>query len=242
LGPTGIDVALSWPGRTVSSRRPPDDAQVRASSDVPVWHLACTIPGYPMATHSALSVRAMAVVLAVSLAMSGCATKLRNVPTQALARQPVTIVERDHHDCEAAITGTLKGAWFPAEVEYASCLIARNYQVWVQVLDASVELRKASLKSKMPPARIMSDMVMCEQFVQDKVTVAEMVGRPVAFAASVFFWPAFLASFAASSTLFVYRERDYAACMGPRGYLVTPWRPAPGDQVAKRPFDDRMSP
>jgi hypothetical protein len=73
-------------------------------------------------------------------------------------------------------------------------------------------------------------------------TVAEMVGRPVAFAASVFFWPAFLASFAASSTLFVYRERDYAACMGPRGYLVTPWRPAPGDQVAKRPFDDRMSP
>ena len=122
----------------------------------------------------------IAVVLAVSVAMSGCATKLRNVPTQALSKQPVSVVERDHHDCEEAITGTLKGAWFPAEVEYASCLVARNYQVWVQVLDASVEMRKASLKSKIPPARIMSDMVTCEQFVQDKVTVAETVGRPVA--------------------------------------------------------------
>src|SRR5882672_11082043 len=102
--------------RTVSSRPPPDDAQVRVSSDVPMWHPACRIHGYPMAKRSELSVRAVAVVLAVSIAMSGCATKLRNVPTQALARQPVTIVERDHHDCEGAITGTLKGAWFPAEV------------------------------------------------------------------------------------------------------------------------------
>src|SRR6185295_15715909 len=190
-----------------------------------VWHLACTIPSIPMAKPTAFSLRVIAVVLAVAMATSGCATKLRNVPTQPLARQENIIVDRDHHDCEGAITGTLKGAWFPAEVEYASCLVARNYQVWVQVLDASVELRKASLKSKIPPARVVSDMVTCEQFVQDKVTVAEMVGRPVAFAASVFFWPAFLASFAASSTLFVYRERDYAACMEPRGYRVTPWRP-----------------
>ena len=194
-----------------------------------------------MATHSALSVRAMAVVLAVSLAMSGCATKLRNVPTQALAKQPVTIVERDHHDCEAAITGTLKGAWFPAEVEYASCLISRNYQVWVQVLDASVELRKASLKTKLTPARITSDMLECERYAQDRVTVAEMVGRPAVMVAGMFFAPAMLVGLAASSTLLVFRERDYATCMEPRGYVVTPWRAHAGEQVTKAHPDDRPS-
>ena len=187
-------------------------------------------------------IRVIAVVLAVSVAVSGCATKLRNVPTQALSKQPVSVVERDHHDCEEAITGTLKGAWFPAEVEYASCLVARNYQVWVQVLDASVEIRKTSLKSKIPPARIVSDMVTCEQFVQDQVTLAEAVGRPALVAASMFFWPAFLASYAASSTLFVFRERDYATCMEPRGYLVTRWQPRAGDQLSKAQPDDRMSP
>jgi hypothetical protein len=189
-----------------------------------------------------LSARVIAVVLAVCVAVSGCATKLRNVPTQALAKQPITVVEHDHHDCEEAITGTLKGAWFPAEVEYASCLIARNYQVWVQVLDASVEVRKASLKSKIPPARIVSDMVTCEQFVQDQVTLAEAVGRPVVVAASVFFWPALIASYAASSTLFVFRERDYTACMEPRGYLVTRWQPRADDLVSKWQPADRMSP
>jgi hypothetical protein len=195
-----------------------------------------------MANPPALCVRAIALVLAVAMAMSGCATKLRNVPTQPLAKQPITTVERDLHDCEGAITGTLKGAWFPAEVEYASCLIGRNYQVWVQVLDASVEVRKASLKTRIPQDRIVSDMLACEQFVQDQVTVAEMVGRPVLTVAGIFFWPAFLANFAAASTLFVYRERDYATCMEPRGYLVKPWRPQPGDQVVARKSDDRMSP
>jgi len=194
-----------------------------------------------MAKPPALFVRAIAVVLVVVVTTSGCATKLRNVPTQALSKQPLTLVERDHRDCENAITGTLKGAWFPAEVEYAACLVARNYQVWVQVLDASVELRKASVWSKMSPARIESDMVACERYVQDQVTVAEIVGRPVMMAASTFFWPAFIASFAASSTLFVYRERDYSACMEPRGYRVTPWR-APADQVTQRQPDGRMSP
>lgn len=195
-----------------------------------------------MVNYPVLSIRVIAVVLAASVAVSGCATKLRNVPTQALAKQPISIVDRDHHDCEGAITGTLKGAWFPAEVEYASCLVARDYQVWVQVLDASVELRKAALKSKIPPARIVSDMVACEQFVQDQVTLAEAVGRPVMVAASMFFWPAFLASYAASSTLFVFRERDYTACMEPRGYLVTRWQPRASDQISKVQHDDRMSP
>ena len=191
---------------------------------------------------TALSLRVIAVVLATAIATSGCATKLRNVPTQPLARQESIIVDRDHYECEMAITGTLKGAWFPAEVEYASCLISRNYQVWVQVLDASVELRKSSLKTKLTPARITSDMLECERYAQDQVTVAEMVGRPAVMMAGIFFFPAMLASLAASSTLLVFRERDYAACMEPRGYLVTPWRAKPGDQVTKAHPEDRMSP
>jgi hypothetical protein len=189
-----------------------------------------------------LSVRKIALVLAVGVAVSGCATTLRNVPTQALAKQPTTLVERDHRDCEGAITGTLKGAWFPAELEYASCLIARNYQVWVQVLDASVELRKTSLRSQVPPTRILNDMVACEQYARDQVTVAEMVGRPVVMAASAFFWPAFIANYAASSTLLVMRERDYARCMEPRGYQVTPWRASSDEQVTQRHPDGRMAP
>jgi len=187
-------------------------------------------------------VRAFALLLAIAMVGSGCATHLRNVPTQPLTRQPTTLVDRDHRDCEAAITGTLKGAWFPAEMEYASCLIARNYQVWVQVLDASVKLRKTSLKSKVPPSRILNDMLACEQFVQERVTVAEMVGRPVVAVASLFFWPAFVVSFTASSTLFVLRERDYTSCMEPRGYQVTPWRASQDAQVMQRRPDDRMAP
>src|SRR5262249_13670387 len=162
---------------------------------------------------TALSLRLMAVVLATAIATSGCATKLRTVPTQPLARQSGIIVDRDLHECEAAITGTLKGPWFPAEVEYASCLISRNYQVWVQVLDASVELRKASLKARLTPARITNDMTECERYAQDQVTMAEIVGRPAVMMAGIFFFPAMLASLAASSTLVVFRERDYTACM-----------------------------
>src|SRR5262249_19919587 len=107
---------------------------------------------------------------------------------------------------------------------------------------ASVELRKASLKTKLTPARITSDMLECERYAQDQVTVAEMVGRPAVMMAGIFFFPAMLASLAASSTLLVYRERDYAACMEPRGYVVTPWRAQPGDQVTKARPEDRMSP
>jgi hypothetical protein len=194
-----------------------------------------------MAPPMPLYLRLIAVVLATAIATSGCATKLRNVPTQPLARQPEIIIDRDHHECEVAITGTLKGAWFPAEVEYASCLISRNYQVWVQVLDASVELRKASLKTKLTPARITSDMLECERYAQDQVTVAEMVGRPAVMVAGMFFVPAMLVGLAASSTLLVFRERDYAACMEPRGYVVTPWRARSGEQVTKAHPDDRTS-
>jgi len=190
---------------------------------------------------TALSLRVIAVVLATAIATSGCATKLRTVPTQPLARQSDIIVERDHYECEAAITGTLKGAWFPAEVEYASCLISRNYQVWVQVLDASVELRKASVRTRLTPARITSDMLECEKYTQDQVTTAELVGRPAVMMAGIFFFPAMLASLAASSTLLVFRERDYTACMEPRGYLVTPWRAPIGEQVTRVHPDSRTS-
>src|SRR5262245_18868096 len=194
-----------------------------------------------MAKPTALYLRVIAVVLVTAIATSGCATKLRTVPTQPLARQTDMLVERDLHECEAAITGTLKGPRFPAEVEYASCLISRNYQVWVQVLDASVELRKASLKTKLTPARITNDMVECEKYAQDQVTMAEIVGRPAVMMAGIFFFPAMLASMAASSTLLVFRERDYTACMEPRGYLVTPWRARGGEQVTKVRPDDRPS-
>ena len=195
-----------------------------------------------MAKPTALYLRVIAVVLVTAIATSGCATKLRTVPTQPLARQTDILVERDLHECETAITGTLKGPWFPAEVEYASCLISRNYQVWVQVLDASVELRKASLKARLTPARITNDMTECERYAQDQVTMAEIVGRPAVMMAGIFFFPAMLASLAASSTLVVFRERDYTACMEPRGYLVTPWRARPGDQTARAHPDDRMAP
>ena len=63
-----------------------------------------------------------------------------------------------------------------------------------------------------------------------------------AFAASVFFWPAFIASYAASATLFVFRERDYTACMEPRGYLITPWRANGESQVSKAQPEARMAP
>src|SRR5262245_22434936 len=173
-----------------------------------------------MAKPTALYLRVIAVVLVTAIATSGCATKLRTVPTQPLARQTDILVERDLHESETAITGTLKCPWFAAELEYASCLTSSSYQVGVQVLHPSLELRKASLKAKLTPARITSDMVECERYAQDKVTVAEMVGRPALMTAGIFFFPAMLASLAASSTLLVFRERDYTACMEPRGYLV----------------------
>ena len=203
-----------------------------------------------MARPSQFTVRAMAAVFAVAVALSGCATKLRHVPTQALAKQSLTAVESDHRDCEYAITGNLKGAWFPAEVEYASCLISRNYQVWVQVLDASVEVRKASLKTKMSADRILGDMVTCEQFAQDRVTLAEKVGRPVAMAASVFFWPAFIANYAASATLFVFRRARLHGVHGASGLphhalarqrrkpsLESPARRRPDGSVARLTLD-----
>jgi hypothetical protein len=169
------------------------------------------------------------VVLLFAGALTGCATKLRDVPHHALARQSHTAMERDHRACQKAITGTLKGVWFPAEIEFAACMISRNYEVYVQVLDASVDVKRASLRSKVSAARVQADLVACEQKVREKVSMVEMIGRPTATVAGLFFWPVTIGNVAASTTLHVLRERDYTACMAPRGYVVTPWEPRPGD-------------
>jgi hypothetical protein len=183
------------------------------------------------------------VALLLAVAITGCASKLRHVPNHALTKQSLTAIERDQRACEQAITGTLKGVWFPAEIEFASCMISRNYVVYVQVLDASVEVKKASLRSKVPAARILADLVACEQDAKEKVSVLEMIGRSTAAVAGVFFWPVTIGSVAASTTLHVYRQRDYTACMTPRGYIVTPWEPGPGDWGPRwDPGEDHASP
>jgi hypothetical protein len=172
-------------------------------------------------------------VLMLASAVTGCATKLRNVPNHALSRQSAAAMERDHRACERAITGTMTGVWFPAEIEFAACMISRNYEVYVQVLDASVDVRKASLKSKMSAGQVLTDLVICEYVAQDKVSLVEIIGRPTVAVAGLFFWPASLVSLAATTTMHVQRQRDYTACMTPRGYIVTPWEPGPDDPSSK---------
>jgi len=182
------------------------------------------------------------VVMVTALGLTGCATKIRNIPNQPLNRQPPTVAERDQRECERAITGTLKGVWFPAEVEFASCMIARDYQVYMQVLDASVEVRKASLRTKMLAARIVKDLVACERTVSKNVTWTEKIVRPVITVAGIFFWPASVGSMAASATVAVNRQRDYTDCMKPLGYAVTPWVPAPNGHPTRNGTADLSSP
>ena len=168
---------------------------------------------------------ALCVIVAVlAVAQMGCATRIRNIPTYPLVKQTNGVAERDHRECEAAITGMLTGVWFPAEIEFASCMISRNYQVYVQLLDASVEVRKASLGAKTPPALIREHLVMCERSASKNLTWAEKIGRPVVAAAGVFFWPVSVGGMAASATLAVHRQRDYADCMKPLGYVVSVWQ------------------
>ncbi len=181
-----------------------------------------------MSRRSGAAFRVTALVLAVALV--GCATKIRNVPNYALAKQSITVVERDQRECEQAITGKVRGVWFPAELEFAACLIARNYQVYVQILDASVEVRKASLPGRLSTLRILTDLTTCEHLVERNVSVVEKLGRPAVAIAGVFFWPASVGGMAASATLAVNRQRDYTLCMEPRGYVVTAWQPSPAER------------
>src|SRR5919109_577351 len=165
------------------------------------------------------------IVMVTALGLTGCATRIRNIPNQPLARQTPTVAERDQRECERAITGKLRGVLFPAEVEFASCMIARDYQVYMQILDASVEVRKVSLRTKTPAARIQKDLVSCERTVTRNVTWTEKIVRPMVTVAGFFFWPATVGSMAAAATVHVNRQRDCIDCMKPLGYAVTPWVP-----------------
>src|SRR6266850_2851968 len=119
------------------------------------------------------------ILLVLTAALTGCATRIRNIPTQPLVKQTNGAAERDLRECEAAITGKLKGVWFPAEVEFASCMIARNYQVYVQLLDASMEVKKASLRAKVQAGQIQEHLVACERAAAKNLTWVEKIGRPV---------------------------------------------------------------
>ena len=173
------------------------------------------------------------IVVALAVALGGCATKIRNIPVQPLVKQTNGVAERDHRECEEAITGKVKGVWFPAEVEFASCMIARNYQVYVQLLDASMEVKKASPRAKIPAGLIQEHLVACERAAAKNLTWAEKIGRPVVAVAGAFFWPVSLGSMATSATLAVNRQRDYADCMTPLGYSVGVWTPVPGEPTFK---------
>jgi hypothetical protein len=179
------------------------------------------------------------IALAVALALTGCATKIRNIPVQALNQQTNGVAARDHRECEEAITGKVKGVWFPAEVEFASCMIARNYQVYVQLLDASMEVKKASPRAKTSAGQIQDHLVACEKAAAKNLTWAEKIGRPVVAVAGVFFWPVSVGGMATSATLAVNRQRDYADCMTPLGYVVSVWKPAPGEPAFKAAPEER---
>jgi len=73
--------------------------------------------------------------------------------------------------------------------------------------------------------------VVCERTVSKNMTIGEKLGRAAVSVAGVFFWPASVGGMAASATLAVNRERDYADCMKPLGYVVTPWTPSAGESA-----------
>ena len=174
---------------------------------------------------SGRGVLALACVLAA--ATSGCAAKLREIPTHSLSKRSPVVVERDIHQCEKAVTGHLKGPWLGGELEFAACMIARNYQTFVQVLDAPLEVRRASLKGKVTSARILNDLMDCEKFASARVTMVEKIGRTLITVAGLLFWPIGFGASTASPALAGQRRRDYTACMEPRGYTISNWKSEP---------------
>jgi hypothetical protein len=167
------------------------------------------------------------LVVAVAVVVSGCAGKYRGIPVEPLTPRPAAAVDRDQRECEGAVTGTVKGAWLPGELEFAACMIARNYRAFVQVLDAATEVRKASTRARVSQARVLADLLACERAVEANVTLLEKIGRPTVVLAGLFFWPLAVGSATATTTLPLQRLRDYTACMAPRGYLVSAWEPGP---------------
>ncbi len=166
-------------------------------------------------------------LVVVAVAVAGCAGKYRGIPAEPLTPRPAAVVDRDLRECEQAVTGTVKGAWLPGELEFAACMIARNYRTFVQVLDAATEVRKASPRARVSQARVLADLLACEREVEANVTLLEKIGRPTMVVAGLFFWPVAVGSAGATTTLPRQRLRDYATCMTPRGYVVTAWQPAP---------------
>src|SRR5712691_6826301 len=172
---------------------------------------------------SARVLLALAWMLAV--ATSGCAMKLREIPARPLSQRSSAVVARDTRQCDQAITGTLKGPWLGGELEFAACMIARNYQTFVQVLDAPLEVRKTSVRNTVAPARVLADLVDCERIVTGNVSILEKIGRPAVALVGLLFWPIGFGSTTMSPALSIQRQRDYTACMEPRGYVISRWKP-----------------
>ncbi len=168
---------------------------------------------------------AVGVMCLVVVSASGCAVKVRDIPTRPMAQRPAVLVLRDQRECDRAVTGKVKGPWLPGELEFAACMIARNYQTFVQILDAPVEVRKASPRATLPAARVLADLIACERTVEGNITLAEKIGRPTVAFVGLFVWPVGVGSTMMSPALAGQRERDYTACMMPRGYVVLPWTP-----------------
>jgi len=140
----------------------------------------------------------LGVMALSSPCLTGCATKIRNVPTYG-HRAIDHSLERDRRQCETAITGRLR-ARGSAELEYAACMIA-ELSTYVQVVDASVDVRKASVRVSVTQARILDDLLTCEILV-DGTHHCRRIGRPMLSVRRLLL-AASIGSFAASATLFV---------------------------------------
>jgi len=180
---------------------------------------------------------ALALTCVLAVAASGCAAKLREIPAHSLSKRSPEAVERDTKQCNKAVTGHLKGPWLGGELEFAACMIARNYQTFVQVLDAPLEVRKASPRGHVSSARILSDLIACERNAADHVTMIEKIARPLVVAAGLVFWPLGFGATTAAPVLSGQRRRDYTACMEPRGYVVSAWKadPSPMPRAGESP-------
>ena len=206
-------------GRRKLARQPADAARN------PVSNLACRrgTPRAPIPT----------LCRAVVCSSSGCAAKLREIPAHSLSKRTPAVVERDTRQCEKAVTGHLKGPWLGGELEFAACMIARNYQTFVQVLDAPLEVRKASVRNSVSRARVLTDLMECEYIVSGHVSLLEKIGRPAVVVVGMLFFPIGFGSTTMSPALAIQRQHDYSACMEPRGYVVSRWKPDPSPPLPK---------
>src|SRR5262249_8953652 len=169
----------------------------------------------------------LALTCVLAAASSGCGAKLREIPAHSLSKRSPAVVERDTRQCEKAVTGRLKGPWLGGELEFAACMIARNYQTFVQVLDAPLEVRRTSQRGKVTSARVLNDLIECERFVSARVSIIEKIGRPIIAVARLLFWPVGFGASTATPALAGQRRRDYTTCMEPRGYVVSLWKSEP---------------